>query len=73
MERIDPLIVEYKIEREELDPEEQAYVDLDQMFKEYDLSEYEKAWEIFKGYFERVCRENREMRKQLEKVKFYVA
>lgn len=47
---------------EERDPEEQAIIDLDQMFRENALEEYEGAWETFKAYFHRVCEDNRKFR-----------
>jgi HAMP domain-containing protein len=40
---------------------------LAEMFDYYDLSEYRPAFEEMKAEYERVCKENREMRDQLHK------
>lgn len=49
---------------------EDAIVKLDEMFREYLLgAEYEEAWAAFKTDWERVCRDNREMRDQLREMK----
>lgn len=45
---------------------EDAIEQLDAMFEGWMLDEYKPAWEAMKADWERVCRENREMRKQLK-------
>lgn len=46
---------------------EDAIKRLDQMFSEYLLDEYKDAFEAIKADWDRVCRENREMRNLLQK------
>jgi hypothetical protein len=40
---------------------------IEEMFGHYNLDEYKPAWEEMKAEYERVCKENREMRNQLHK------
>jgi len=52
---------------------EEAFELLEQMFKEYHLQEYEFAFVIAKSEWERVCKENREMRSKIGKMDRRVA
>ena len=40
---------------------------LEEMFDHYDLTEYRPAFEAMKAEWERVCKDNKEMRNQLHK------